>query len=550
MARKVFISFLGTNNYVECCYDIDTTNPVRFVQEALIRNICKDWTENDLIYIFCTEDAEKSNWVDGGQKKIFEEIEKIGLQTRLNSLNLKCNIKEERIDEGFSEDGIWTIFETVYSKLNECDEIYFDVTHAFRSIPMFSTVLFNFSRFMKGTNVVSIKYGAFEKLGPAFEVRQKTLDNRGIAPILDLTNIVHLQTLTRIADDFKAYGKTSNVFGIFDSNLSNTKYNSLVRDLKKWTSALEEYILLNRVEQIKEGVFVQIINNAINSMQKLGQLTVPQDNLLNEIKKELSSFSVNGGDNNIIAAINWAIKFNMIQQAYTMAEEFLISLAAEKYKDKCFCDDILKWRNYMSSIMSVDKRKIDNGQFTENIDLAKELLSMPEILKIRRYYPTISLNRNILCHGKKCDLSLNNFKKQLQNNFQECLSTFKSDTLTKSKQSSSIFINLSNHPSTSWSESQLAAAGGKVTDLSFPQIDPDGDEAYIEQLANEYYNKIKAIHGVTAVHLMGEMNFTFALVTKLKAEGIKCVASTTKRETVEENGVKISKFNFVRFRSY
>lgn len=49
---------------------------------------------------------------------------------------------------------------------------------------------------------------------------------------------------------------------------------------------------------------------------------------------------------------------------------------------------------------------------------------------------------------------------------------------------------------------------------------------------------------------MGEMNFTYALVSKLKAHNIRCVASTTKRETVEENGVKISKFNFVRFREY
>ena len=55
---------------------------------------------------------------------------------------------------------------------------------------------------------------------------------------------------------------------------------------------------------------------------------------------------------------------------------------------------------------------------------------------------------------------------------------------------------------------------------------------------------------VSAVHLMGEMNFTFSLVNKLKANGIKCVASTTVRETVEENGVKISKFKFVRYRSY
>lgn len=113
-----------------------------------------------------------------------------------------------------------------------------------------------------------------------------------------------------------------------------------------------------------------------------------------------------------------------------------------------------------------------------------------------------------------------------------------------------MFINLSNHPSSNWTESQLAACGGKVVDMPFPQVDPDGDEAYIEKLADEYLDKILKTKDVSAVHIMGEMNFTYAMVSRLKTKGIKCVASTTKRETVEENGIKISKFNFVRFREY
>ena len=113
-----------------------------------------------------------------------------------------------------------------------------------------------------------------------------------------------------------------------------------------------------------------------------------------------------------------------------------------------------------------------------------------------------------------------------------------------------MFLNLSNHPSSSWTSEQLAATGGQVVDMPFPQVAPDGDEAYIEHLATEYYNKILEMQDVTAVHIMGEMNLTFVLVTKLKANGIKCVASTTKREIVEENGVKISKFKFVKFREY
>ncbi len=113
-----------------------------------------------------------------------------------------------------------------------------------------------------------------------------------------------------------------------------------------------------------------------------------------------------------------------------------------------------------------------------------------------------------------------------------------------------MLLNLSNHPSALWPAVQLAACGGKVLDMPFPQVDPDGDEAYIEKLADEYLDKILKTKDVSAVHIMGEMNFTFALVNRLKANGIRCLASTTKRATVEENGVKISKFNFVRFREY
>ena len=113
-----------------------------------------------------------------------------------------------------------------------------------------------------------------------------------------------------------------------------------------------------------------------------------------------------------------------------------------------------------------------------------------------------------------------------------------------------MLLNLSNHPSALWTAEQLAAAGSKVTDLPFPQVDPDGDEAYIDRLTDEYLHKILAMNNIDAVHIMGEMNFMFTLICKLKAHGIKCVASTTQRETEEENGVKISKFKFVRFREY
>lgn len=115
-----------------------------------------------------------------------------------------------------------------------------------------------------------------------------------------------------------------------------------------------------------------------------------------------------------------------------------------------------------------------------------------------------------------------------------------------------MLLNLSNHPSSTWPENQKKAATEKyefIEDLAFPQIDPKADEDVIEKLAEEFELKIRK-KDPTAVHIMGEMTFTYRLVNRLKSIGILCIASTTNRKVSEKNGVKTSVFEFVRFRSY
>lgn len=119
----------------------------------------------------------------------------------------------------------------------------------------------------------------------------------------------------------------------------------------------------------------------------------------------------------------------------------------------------------------------------------------------------------------------------------------------------SMLINLSNHPYSKWDEKQKAAAEkfGETVDLPFPAIDTNGDENYINNLADEYLQKIKKMGEgkELTVHLMGEMTFTFALVKRLQAHGIICVASTSER-IVDESvpGHKDVIFRFTKFRKY
>lgn len=116
-----------------------------------------------------------------------------------------------------------------------------------------------------------------------------------------------------------------------------------------------------------------------------------------------------------------------------------------------------------------------------------------------------------------------------------------------------MFINLTNHPSSGWSEEQLKAAKqyGEIVDISFPNIEPYFSSNDVNELADVVAEGIKELDEHPVVHVMGEMTFTYAVVSRLKALGIVCVASTTERNTImSPDGKKISEFKFVQFREY
>src|SRR5690606_5486998 len=115
-----------------------------------------------------------------------------------------------------------------------------------------------------------------------------------------------------------------------------------------------------------------------------------------------------------------------------------------------------------------------------------------------------------------------------------------------------MLLNLSNHPSSNWPAEQTTAATkryGSIEDLPFPNVPPEATSDQVRQLAEQFYNKIRKMDP-QAIHIMGEMTFTFALVNMLMAVGYPCLASTTNRIVEERDGKKIVQFEFLQFRSY
>ena len=118
-----------------------------------------------------------------------------------------------------------------------------------------------------------------------------------------------------------------------------------------------------------------------------------------------------------------------------------------------------------------------------------------------------------------------------------------------------LLVNFSNHPSRYWDNSQREASQnyGELLDIPFPQISPNASDDELEKLALDYVQRIVSLAESKdiIVHIMGEMTFTFMVVTRLKEMGIKCIASTTERKTTyNDDGTKLSDFSFVKFREY
>ena len=206
MGRKVFISFLGATNYGACHYCIGEfdSGEVRFIQEATLDYLrqTRRWTKRDAAYILMTEDSRKKNWLADGQRNFKTQriIRQPGLFQCLRARRFPMTIKPiEGLPDGNTEEEVLTIFQRVYGLLRDGDELYFDITHGFRYLPMLVLVLGNYSKFLRNVTVKMISYGNYE--GRDRKTNQ--------ARIMDLTVLSSLQDWTNASASFIRSGDSS-----------------------------------------------------------------------------------------------------------------------------------------------------------------------------------------------------------------------------------------------------------------------------------------------------------------------------------------------------
>lgn len=572
MARKVFISVLGTGYYGKCRYKKNdfVSAETRYIQQATLEMLSNSgaWTDKDKGIILLTDNARTANWQVAGNKRLnlrtSIEEEYPGLEESIKSLHLPFHVDDVAIPTGSNENEIWQIFDILFGMLQEGDELYFDITHGFRYLPMLVLVLGNYAKFLKGVMVRSITYGNYESA-------DKTVFPP-IAPIIDITSFSTLQDWTFSGASFVEQGRVRNFTDsvsllLGKKSVTSKKDGEYIRRLNKVLNTFESQITTCRGNELLAGNSVCEAKELIGKVMDCSCMPEPLCNILETINAAILSF---GKDtiSNLSYSLIWCKRYKLIQQGYTLCQESIIThLCMQFQKLNPYKDEkkgIKKYRDYWSAILGMSDDDARNegswmGTVAQNRSLSRSLFNTGWIREVRKGYVRITQKRNQLNHaGFTGKVSSRDIINSFDKNIDWCVDFLNAPLILPDLETPiqhKVFINLSNHPSASWSKEQTDAAKeyGDILDIPFPQVAPDATEKDIEDISDALVDKILVYsrdNEVTA-HVMGEMGLTYSLVKRLKKNGIHCVCSTSYRIVEDKgNGKRLVEFHFKKFRDY
>lgn len=565
-SRKVFISILGTGNYKPCIYRQGdfTSTETRFIQEATLDFLRKhsEWSATDAAYIFLTPTARTANWqavpVDSrtGSPKDYA-----GLEPTLSQMDLPFPVEPVEISEEGDEEAIWAVFRSIYDQIREGDRLYIDITHSFRYLPMLLLVLTNYAKELKGAEVVSITYGNWE-------VKTE------IKPIVDLGALIELQDWTVAAGEFLRNGRASGLADLTSKRVSSIQNEpgnenidaSRLDDLADKLTTVSENLITIRGKEILSGEIFKELDKYTHGLD-VGLIT-PMVPLINKIKDSFRDFDTKPSVSNGFAAARWCWRMKLYQQSITILQETMKAYVAASHG---YPSDTKRYLELASKAFFIAKTntpehkwKLDERNSTDREKRAKvvrQYLADPVVRELCQLYDEIGELRNDFNHAGIRQEPINGG--DIPDRIDELISD--TEEMLRGKQTieplptpppgAPLLINLSNHPSAGWGARQREAAEmyGEIEDMTFPAIPPEAGEREITDLAEEYVSRIeeRAETRDVTVHIMGEVTFCYAVITRLQSLGIPCIASTTRRQITEAaDGVKEVHFDFETFREY
>ncbi len=284
------ITFIGNAPYAQTTYTCaDGAYTTRFMPVATAMIF-----KPDQLYVLETDDAKKVNG-DALRQELSE-----------------TDVTFKRIPEGYTLDEFWQIFGIIAELVEPEDDVIFDFTGTFRSIPLLSLLAAAYVRVVvEGVTIKRIIYGAYQK-------------GQAETPILDLTVALTLLDWINATTSFRETGRAN-----FDALLQN---DDQLKPISEQLQALSTNLYTSRTAAILTSAYQ--LQGTIADVQTTPQ-TEPFRMLIEQIKSDAEKMALADPTDpsnsrealeKMLNLIDWYIEKEMINQALTYAREWLVSL--------------------------------------------------------------------------------------------------------------------------------------------------------------------------------------------------------------------------------
>jgi CRISPR-associated DxTHG motif protein len=248
--NKILISILGKgqsnkelkkSDYQLTKYQIENSEPIesKLVSDILIKEI-----GFDKVYVVGTDES---------------------LWNVANDFIGEENYQKVTIPYGKNDSEFWKIFEVLTQLDVDNKDIYFDITHGFRSIPIFVSTLLNFFSKVKNAKVKGVYYGIFEAR------------NNDITPVVNMLPFLEMNQFIDAFSIFKKYSDGRDIASII-----NEKFKEIPSHEKRKYGKIRE--LSKELEFYSKAIGFSAVELYHNSLSKIERKIEDIDEIPNNLK--------------------------------------------------------------------------------------------------------------------------------------------------------------------------------------------------------------------------------------------------------------------------
>jgi hypothetical protein len=392
---KTLLTTLGTGDYTETTYFFgeQRADKTCYVAKALCQLF-----EIDRIILLLTEEARAKHW-GRLQESLPPQVEKVA----------------KAIPEGKTEAETWEIFDVLVDGIEPNSRLLFDITHAFRSIPLLVLLGAALLRKAKNVEIQGLYYGLYRP-------------GQAETPIIDLTPAIRLLDWLTASDKFISTGSAVELGQLLDTVQRDfyrqqrpgkgdprpTRLQSFGQAIRDISRSLE----LVRPVSLQEDLRKLQRHSTQELAEEVGQFAKPFGLLLQSIQNSYSQLALPADQKEDPRAqvqkhfqlLRWYVEKRFTTQALLLAREWVVSAL-------CLCEGIQNYlerearqgiEHQLGSLIPREEQLLGDLPATgESVQQEEQLQFLPpiaahvsDVKQLADLWSCLSEYRNDVAHGQ------------------------------------------------------------------------------------------------------------------------------------------------------